>query len=155
MIPIYTAFADRFHELHGEILRDLETLPAEALDWKPGSEMNSVAVIIIHLTGAERFLIGDVIMGDLSNRNRDAEFRVSGMTKEDLVRRINQTEAYMTAAFEKLNLADLQTERMHPRHGNQVLVAWALLHALEHTGTHVGHIQMTVQMWQQRSIGEL
>jgi hypothetical protein len=48
----------------------------------------------------------------------------------------------------------LETERTHPRHGNQVSVAWALLHALEHAATHVGHIQLTVQLWHQKSVGE-
>jgi uncharacterized damage-inducible protein DinB len=154
MVPFFTALADRFHELHGDILRDLDTLPDEAINWKPGSEMNSVAVIIVHLTGAERFLVGDVIMGEQSNRNREAEFKVEGMSRADLVSRLSQAEAYMNHAFETLSLADLQTERIHPRHGNQVLVAWTVLHCLEHTATHVGHINMTVQLWHQRTIGE-
>jgi hypothetical protein len=150
MLRFYEALADRFHELHGDIQRDLDAIPPEALDWKPGPEMNSVSVIIVHLTGAERFLIGDVIMSDPSNRNREAEFHVAGMSKGDLLNRQTETEKYIKAAFEKLNLSDLETERTHPRHGNQVSVAWALLHALEHTATHAGHIQLTVQMWQQR-----
>jgi uncharacterized damage-inducible protein DinB len=153
MLPFYEALADRFRELHGEILRDLDVLPPEALDWKPGPEMNSVSVIIVHLTGAERFWVGDVIMQDSSSRNREAEFRVAGMSKADLIQRLNETEAYLTAAFEKLSLSDLDTERTHPRQGNQITVASALLHPLEHTGTHVGHIQLTVQLWRQRSAG--
>jgi hypothetical protein len=154
MIPFYQALADRFHELHSDIIRNLDSLPDEAIDWKSGSEMNSVAVIIVHLTGAERFLIGDVVMGESSGRNREAEFKVSGLTREDLVKRLNDTEAYMAAAFEKLTLADLETFRIHPRHGNQVLVAWTVLHALEHASTHVGHINITVQLWHLKMIGE-
>lgn len=155
MNPFYQALADRFHELHGDIIRDLEALPATAIDWKPGNEMNSVAVIVVHLTGAERFLIGDVVMGESSNRNREAEFKISGMTKDDLIKRLTDSEAYMAAALDKLTLADLETTRIHPRHGNQVLVAWTVLHALEHTATHVGHINMTLQLWHQRTIGEI
>ncbi len=153
MIPFYESLADRFHELHAAILNALDTLPAEALDWKPGSEMNSISVIIVHLTGAERFLISDVIMQDPSNRNREAEFLVKGMSKEDVVRRLNETEVYLMTAFEGLRLPDLEASRLHPRHGTQVSVSWALLHALEHTATHVGHIQLTVQLWQKRSEG--
>jgi len=153
MLIFYKVLADRFHELHGEIQRDLEALPPEALDWKPGPEINSVSVIIVHLTGAERFLIGDVIMKDPSNRNREAEFHVAGMNKADLLQRLSATEAYIRTVFEKLSLADLEGERPHPLHGNQVSVSWALLHALEHTATHVGHIQLTVQMWQKRTVG--
>lgn len=154
MILFYETLFERFHDLHAEILNDLQALPPEALDWIPGHEMNSVTVIIVHLTGAERFLIGDVVMQDSSNRNREAEFLVKGMTKNDLIRRLNDTEAYTKAALDKLTLEDLAAERLHPRHGNQVKVAWAILHALDHVATHLGQIQMTSQLWHQRSVGE-
>jgi uncharacterized damage-inducible protein DinB len=154
MIPFYTELANRFHDLHADVLKDLETLPNEALDWTPGPDTNSVSVVIVHLTGAERFLIGDVILQDPSNRNRDAEFQVRGMTMEELVRRLNTTDTYIRAALEKLDLPDLEATRLHPRHGSQVSVSWALLHALEHAATHLGHIQLTVQMWKQQHAGE-
>jgi uncharacterized damage-inducible protein DinB len=148
MIPFYEELYRRFHELHSDIARALEGLPEEALDWKPGAEMNSVAVLITHLTGAERFLIGDVVMGDPSNRVREAEFQAVGQTKQDLLHRLSVTDEYIKGAFEKMSLADLETERVHPRHGNQVSVAFSILHALEHAATHVGHIDLTVQLWQ-------
>src|SRR5512136_7667 len=135
MIPFFEALVERFHDLHEQIRNDLNSLPPEALDWIPGHEMNSVTVIITHLTGAERFLIGDVIMQEPSNRNRDAEFLVKGMAKADLVHRLDETEAYISAAFEKLTLSNLDENRLHPRRGDQVSVAWALLHALDHVAT--------------------
>jgi Protein of unknown function (DUF1572) len=147
MQPFYEELLARFHALHLEIEQALESLPLEALDWKPGPEMNSASVIIVHLTGAERFLVGDVVMGESSNRNREAEFQIERMTRQDLIHRLNDTEAYLQGAFEKLTLVDLETKRLHPRHGSQVSVAWALLHALEHTGTHHGHIELTRQLW--------
>ena len=154
MLPFYEALTERFHDLHEQIRNDLNSLPPEALDWIPGHEMNSVSVIITHLTGAERFLIGDVVMQDPSNRNRDAEFLVKGLTKADLSRRLDETEAYIANALANLTLEDLATERIHPRHGNQVKVAWALLHALDHVATHLGHINITTQLWHQHSVGE-
>ncbi len=154
MDTFYQSLADRFHDLHAQIQNDLNSLPDEALDWSPGHEMNSVSVIITHLTGAERFLVGDIIMGDPSNRNRDAEFTVKGVSKADLVRRLNESEAYITNAFEKLTMASLDQERLHPRHGNQVKVAWALLHCLDHVALHLGHLQITAQLWHQRTVGE-
>ncbi len=155
MLPFFEALANQFHQLHGDVQRDLDAIPAAALDWVPGHEMNSISVIIVHLAGSERFLIGDVVMQDPSNRDREAEFRIAGMSKAELVQRMSFTEDYLKAALEKLSLADLETKRIHPRHGDQVTVAWALLHALDHAATHVGHIQMTVQMWHQRSVGEI
>ena len=153
MLPYFESLAEEFHDLHEQIRNDLNSLPPEALDWKPGPEMNSVSVIVVHLTGSERFLVGDVVMQEASNRNRDAEFMVKGMTRADLNRRLDETEAYVRASFEKLTLEDLAKERLHPRHGNQVKIAWALLHALDHAATHLGHINITTQLWHQHAVG--
>ncbi|MGE5123473.1 MAG: DinB family protein [Acidobacteriaceae bacterium] len=149
MIPFYTDLLDRFQELHSDIEKIVDSLPAEALDWSPGPDINSLSVLVVHLTGAERFLIGDIVMGASSNRNRDAEFQVSGLDKADLLRRLNDTEVFLKTVLEALKLSDLENMRTHPRHGRQVSVAFALLHALEHAATHHGHIQLTAQLWQQ------
>ncbi len=146
MLPFYQALYERFDDLHTQIKSALESVPADALDWSPGAEMNSVSVIISHLTGAERFLVGDIIMGEPSNRNRDAEFKAKGLSKRDLIKRLDDAETYLKAAFDKLTMADLDATRIHPRHGNQVTVSWALLHALDHVAIHAGHIQITVQL---------
>jgi uncharacterized damage-inducible protein DinB len=148
MHPFFEALYERFYTLHEEIRQALNAIPEEELDWTPNESMNSLAVLLVHVTGAERFLIGDVVMGEPSNRVRDTEFKVKGMSKADLFQRLVNTEDYMKAAFEKMSLEDLEAKRTHPRHGDQVSVSWALLYALEHVGIHVGHIQMTVQLWQ-------
>ena len=147
--PFYAELFGRFHELHTEIENTLEQLPQEALDWIPAPGMNSANVLIVHLTGAERFLVGDLVMGDPSNRDREAEFAASGWQKNDLLQRLRQTETYIAQAFEKLTLTDLETTRLHPRHGRQVSVTWALTHALEHAALHLGHLQVSAQLWQQ------
>jgi uncharacterized damage-inducible protein DinB len=154
MIPFFEALFDRFHELHTEIEKALDLLPAEALDWKPGPEMNSVSVLVVHLTGGERFWIGDIVMDDSSNRNRGAEFHVAGLGIDVLIKHLTETEAYIKAAFDTLILKDLETRRPTPPYGREVTVAWACLHALEHTALHLGHIQLTVQLWHQKSVGE-
>lgn len=150
MIPFYSDLLNRFHELHADIEKALEPLPQDAMGWQPEPDMNSISVLIVHLTGAERFLVGDIVMGESSNRDREAEFHVAGLDKNELLGRLTEAEAYLKAAFEKMKLSDLETSRIHPRHGRQVSVAWALLHSLEHTGNHLGHIQLTAQLWQQR-----
>jgi hypothetical protein len=141
MNPFYTDLMDRFHELHTDIEKALDALPAEALDWKPGAEMNSASVLITHLSGAERFLVGDIVMGLSSRRDREAEFHAEGVGKEALRQRLHETEAYTKSALETLS------------DGRQISVGWALLHALEHVATHAGHLDITVQLWQQRRTG--
>ena len=47
-----------------------------------------------------------------------------------------------------MQLRDLE-EMRSARGGRQVTVAGALLHPLQHTGQHVGHIEILKQQWMQ------
>ncbi len=145
-----TDLLDRFDEVHANIEKALEPLPQEAMDWSPGPEMNSLSVLIIHITGAERYWVGDIVIGEPSNRDRDAEFKASGLDKNILLRRLHETEAYIAGSLSRVKPSDLETTRIHPRRGDAVSVTWALLYAFEHVVLHLGHIQMTAQLWQQK-----
>jgi uncharacterized damage-inducible protein DinB len=153
MQTFYEALMDRFEELHREVLKSLDELPSEALDWKPRPDMNSLSVLISHLSGAERFWVGDVARGESSHRNRDAEFQVHGLSAETLKQRIRDLEAYEKGSFEKMGMSKLEEIRKL-EDGREYSVAWALTHALEHTALHVGHIQMLNELWQQRQTKE-
>jgi uncharacterized damage-inducible protein DinB len=148
MIDFYQDFLNRLVELHKNIEQAIQGLPQEALDWSPGKGMNSIAVLIVHLTGAERYWIGDVALEDPSSRDRAAEFRAGGIPLDALQARLADSLAYAQNALTRLTLSDLAQERVSPRDGRKFSVTWALLHALEHTAIHLGHIQITRQLWE-------
>jgi len=56
---------------------------------------------------------------------------------------------YARTALEKITLQDLETTHVSARDGRVLTVAWALLHALEHTALHLGQIQLNRQLWKQ------
>jgi len=151
MNPFYDELLNKFRGLHTEIKEKISDLPQEALDWHPGLDMNSIGVLIAHIAGAERYLIGDVVLEDPSHRDRPAEFLTKRLTGPQLLSRLQDSEAYFERAFESLTLDDLDKTRRYPRDGRQVKVSWSLLQALEHTAMHVGHIQLVRQLWEQRS----
>ncbi len=150
MHTIFLAYLDRLCELHTDIERAIEGLSQSALDWVPGPDMNSICVLIVHLTGAERFWIGDVAGNDPVGRDRDAEFRARGLDASVLRDRLSDTIVYCRNLLGRLTIEDLESPRQSPIDGRQITVAWALAHALEHTGIHLGHIQITRQLWEQR-----
>lgn len=150
MEQFFVDFLERLHDLHKDFIATFEDLPAEALDWVPGTEMNSLCALVVHTTGSARFWIGDIGLGESSNRDRDAEFRAKGLTVAELKARFAAVEDYARGAFERLALSDFMTVRQLPGRDRQVTVGWALLHALEHTGIHVGHAQLTRQLWLMR-----
>ncbi len=58
----------------------IDELPAECAGLGAGTfEMNSLSVLVHHTTGAERYWAGDVVNGEPSFRDREAEFRVKGL----------------------------------------------------------------------------
>lgn len=151
MNPFNQLILDRFQNLHKGLIEAIDGLPVAALDWSPGMDYNSITRLVVHLTGAERFLFSDVILGKPSGRDRDAEFQALGWTGAELVERIGVAEAAIQAALETLSLADLEAERIHPKHNNPVLVGFAVLHALEHSAEHLGEIRLLRRLWQKQS----
>lgn len=147
MQPFYEDFLGLLEERHNEILGALEGLLPAALDWSPGKGMNSISVMVFHLTGAERYWIGDVVAGEPSGRDRAAEFKVHEVGVDVLKKRLKDNITYARKVLDKLTLQDLETELTSPRDGQKETVAWALIHALEHTTNHLGHIQLTRQLW--------
>ena len=55
MHPFFADCFDRLEELHRDMHQTLDQLPPEALDWNPGPEMNSLAVLASYTAGAERY----------------------------------------------------------------------------------------------------
>ena len=148
MHPFFVAFEERMTFLHDEIRCELDRLPDEAFDWSPADDMNSIAVLLIHSMGAERYWVGDVAAQDPSDRVRSAEFEVTNLTKADLEAKLATSMAYMRKTLPTFSAEDLDKERRVPRYEGSFTVSWALLHAMEHTATHVGHIQMMRHYWQ-------
>ena len=150
MLPVYEAFYDRFQELFKDIRKCIAGLPVEALDWMPGEEMNTLGVLVTHTMGSTRYWVGDVAAQEPSNRDRDAEFRAAGLDEAALVRHLEEMLAYLKSVFQKLTLDDLAAERLSPRNQKTFTGAWAIVHALEHVGVHVGHMQIIRQLWDAR-----
>ena len=152
MHAFYEAYLERLSALHDSIKSAVEGLPGAALDWTPGPDINSLTILVVHLTGAERYWIGDVAGETPSGRDRDAEFRSHGLHADALTRRLDETLASCRDFLAGLTVEDLSATRASPRDGRTFTVAWALAHALEHTGLHLGHMQIIRQLWAQRTI---
>ena len=141
---------DRFHEIHSDLIKAVDGLPDAALDWTPGKDTNSINVLVVHLTGAEKFWIGAVALGEVTDRNRDEEFRVRNLTADELKQRLLATNEYAREALSRFKPEDLETIRTSPHSEKKFTVGWCLFHALEHSALHLGHIQVTRQLWEQK-----
>jgi DinB superfamily len=151
MEQFFEDYLDRLQELHAGFAAVLDGLTVEALDWQPGEEMNSLAVLVTHTAGSQRYWIGDIAGQDPSGRVRSLEFEAGGRSAAELLALMDASLAHSRAVLSRLLLGDLARERDVPLLGKRCTVGWALLHALEHTGIHLGHVQIGRQLWDTRA----
>ena len=149
MQTFFESYLELLQDCHNGILQAIEELPPEALEWVPGQDMNSIAVLLAHITGSVRYWIGDIAAQESSNRDRAAEFRVRGVEADVFRKRLADNLEYARSVLDKMNLQDLESMRVSPDNEREYTVAWALLHALEHATSHLGQIQITRQLWEQ------
>ena len=144
---LFVDYLERLEGLQHRLHKEVRDLPADAMDWSPGPEMNSVAVLLAHIAGLLHEGI-DIALGDPPGRVREQEFQTRGVLGAEMLRRLNAVIDYARGALPRLGLDDLDKERKDE--DGMVTCGWALLHALEHAYLHLGHVQLICQMWRQR-----
>ncbi len=153
MDPMFVAVISRLEAMHQEYLEYMHGLTTEELDWSPGPEMNSLCVLAVHVTAAERFWIG-IGIDDVGERNRPAEFLASGYELEALKALFAANIAFYKEAFRALDASRLaevvDVGHFMDRPSQLVTRAYALLRGLDHTAEHLGHAGMTRQLLDRR-----
>ena len=97
MEPIFAGAFSRLEEMHQGYFDYMNGLSTEELDWSPGPEMNSLCVLGVHVTAAERFWIG-IGIDEITRRNRPAESSPL-YALEDLRRGFEANIAFYRAAL--------------------------------------------------------
>jgi uncharacterized damage-inducible protein DinB len=123
----------------GQIAACLDALNDNQIWWRPNEQANSVANLLLHLAGSNRYYFGHVINGEPDARDRDAEFAARGGHSKTEVRRV-WDEA--VALADQL-LGGLQPSRLMEttdRTGKTTTYAQVVLHVTHHNAVHVGQI---------------
>ena len=149
MITELANYQDRLDDLRGQISGLVAGLSAEALNWRPlpgtgDHATNSLAVLAAHSAGAEHFWIAEVVGGRPATRNREAEFGTLAASAAEIVLLLENTALETREVFLTLKDTDLADSRQTT--GRTVPVRWCLLHVIDHTSLHLGHMQITFQL---------
>ena len=147
----FADYLERLENLQNGLKEAIQDLPPEAADWSPGPEMNSIGVLIAHTAGSLRYWIGDVVLDEPSGRVRAHEFQTRGLSGAELLPRLDAALDYARSALLRMRVEDLAQE-IHTEEGDVFTRGWALLHALEHSYLHLGHIQLTAQFWKENQL---
>jgi uncharacterized damage-inducible protein DinB len=151
-------YRQAFERLHADAAAAAAGLPPEALNWRPlpagGDEStNSLAMTLAHLAGSERFWVGEVAGDRPAHRDRDAEFRATANSVEELTGQLDQALAVTRETLAGLTAEKLDevVHTVSPMGQRDVTRRWAVLHSLAHGNIHVGHMQLTRQLWLSRA----
>ncbi|HLE91491.1 MAG TPA: DinB family protein [Anaerolineales bacterium] len=150
MISELDNYLNRLDDLRNQVSSLIAELPSEALNWRPieGEDdhvTNSLAVLTAHLAGAEHFWIAEVVGGRPETRDRDAEFVTIAASAKEIIQLLEKTALETRDVFSILNESELNgTRQVKDR---TVPVRWCILHVIDHTSLHLGHMQITYQLW--------
>ena len=147
-------YIDFLKKIEKQALEMLDGLPPEALNWRPlpdapgvdAHATNSLAGMAAHLAGSLRHWVGEVAGGRPAHRDRDAEFRAEAKEAGELTARVSEAAEFARAVLAKLPPQFL--DEMVERNNEPVSRRHAVVHALTHASVHVGHMQITRQLWE-------
>jgi uncharacterized damage-inducible protein DinB len=127
-------------------------LDADALNWKPGEDTNSIAAMIAHAMDATRYHLATTV-GLTLDRNREEKFEHEAASSDDLLALIDDTEQDMRAYILRITTDALGVEHTRPSSVTGTRThngAYYLLHALQHNREHIGQAALTRQLYEQR-----
>ena len=137
-----------------ELRASVDGLPAEALNWRPTPETNSIAMLIAHTMGATRLWLRMAMGLPLPERDRDAEFRATFGDSLALLRFVDEMSRECTEALDSADSVDWSAMRETAGRGGdappQVAAAYALIHVTEHLRGHVDQVSLMRQLWSGR-----
>ena len=140
-----------YKEVHDKLRAAIGGMEADALNWTPAPETNSVAVLVVHTLGSEAEVLR-VCSNTPSERDRDAEFVSEVAAADDLLARLDAADALLDELGPKITAADLDAARS--RGGREAQECrWMLVTNYGHAREHLAHIELSKQLYAAKKLG--
>jgi hypothetical protein len=136
----------------GDLRGAVHGLPAEALNWQPARETNSIASQIAHVLKSSNFLLSSAHTRNsdlgqyLIERENAFHFRADEATLLQMLDEFDRSLPARLADIDEHTFAEV----IDWRGGDwpPATVAWCLLGVVEHIREHVGAAALTRQLWE-------
>ena len=154
--PTIVAARQIIDESIGNLRLAVSGLTAEALNWRPaGEDTNPIAVLAVHAMHSTRSWLSVALGASLPERDRDAEFLTVAAGADELLAIVDRLAAdcrTLLATDDPFEPGEMRVSHLRASLGKAEVVsgAWAMLHAVEHLREHMGHAQLTRQLWERR-----
>ncbi len=152
MIPTARAVDTFLTRLQASALEQLRGIPeADLNEWRPQQALgdeNTFFALATHLVGAGEYWVLHAAGGRPLDRDRPAEFRARG-DLSTLTARYDRWLADCRDLLATLTESDLaRVPTLAAGNDRGWTVAECLMHGVEHTAIHVGHLQIQRQIWE-------
>ncbi len=154
-----------YKRLFDNAFQDLEKLltdlPNEALLWKPFEQSpwqgpsSSVGFVVAHALSSTVYLLrrAEYAMGrcewsEVEGDEGSEEFGPANHDVGYLLARAKRTQDFVHQFLASVDSTNLSTSRAHPKRATTTFIARQdAVHALDHLTQHIGHGQLTRQLW--------
>lgn len=149
MLPEIESYLQTLDKHRAKVGGLISKASLDGLNWRPSlpagaDPTNSLAVLAVHVAGAEHFWIAECIGKYAHTRNRAAEFTFVASSTEEPLARLAKVAMETQDVLSKLTLIELDGSFMKDDHA--VSVRWAILHVISHYSLHIGHMELTYQL---------
>lgn len=141
-------FIAEYGQVHDQLTEVINSLPDEALNWKPYAGGNSIAVLATHLVGNQVETLRTV-REQPSDRNRPAEFAVDDASQAGLLALVDDARAVLAELAPQITPEQLERLVRRPAAPDNAYPGlYQLSHSVTHAREHVGQIWMTRDLWE-------
>jgi hypothetical protein len=137
-----------FVQLHDHVRHEIRGLDDGGLHWSPGPGANPITTIVTHMVGSEAETLR-CVAGVPSHRHRESEFGQGRRTREDVLRELGEADALIAELGPEIgphNLRRMIALPTLPATERRSGLTW-LVGNYGHAREHVGHIQLTAQLY--------
>ncbi len=136
---------ERFTQMQNRMIAAMNQLDNEDLNWRPGKESNSIANLVIHISGNVHQRIESGIEGKIDTRDREAEFDQDVYyEKEELIDIISKSFSKIIKVISNLSTEDLL--KMQTIRSQKVTNFEVLMRCATHFSEHLGQILYIAKM---------
>lgn len=137
-----------------QIRAAIAPLTDEQLWWRPNEKSNSIANLLLHVTGSLNLYLNRNFGGLAYERDRPAEFAERTMLpREELLARFEEMVQNAERTFERLTPDSLGAPSPEPT--MHTLAIEDLINAATHLATHTGQIVWIAKMFDENAVDEV
>ena len=133
--------ADFYARDINKLIEEVKLFKDEGNLWKTyGSIRNPSGNLVLHLVGGSNFLIGTQLGSTGYVRNRDLEFTITGVSRDELIKKLEALIPMVTGVLQNLTEQQMDDEYPLVFDGDKRSKSYVLIQLLAHLNYHLGQV---------------